>query len=179
MLEIGAGTGANFPYYEPARVTSVVAIEPDPYMIRRALKRATAARANVEVRQLSAERLPFPDATFDTVLATLVLCTVADPDRALREMRRVLVPDGSLRFIEHVRAPGGLAALIQDTLTPLWRRVGAGCHLNRRTVEAIEAAGFEIVELEVRHFRYSPTHTLVAGIARSRLTPGPSPSPGS
>ncbi|MCL4370281.1 MAG: class I SAM-dependent methyltransferase [Chloroflexi bacterium] len=161
VLEIGAGTGANFPYYQQAE--KIVAAEPDPFMLRRAAKRARSLGLDVEFHQAVAEALPFPDASFDTVVATLVFCTVAGPARALAEVRRVLKPGGTFRFIEHVRAKGATAG-VQDLLTPVWEQFGAGCHLNRRTVGAIKAAGFEIVEMkEEMPFPLMP---LVAGVAR-------------
>lgn len=164
VLEIGAGTGANFPHYRQA--AKIVAAEPDPFMLQRAVKRARHLGLEVEFRQAIAEALPFPDASFDTVVATLVFCTVADPARALAEVRRVLKSGGTFRFIEHVRAEGGVAAGVQDVLTPVWEQFGAGCHLNRRTVDAIEAAGFEIVEAEQE--TPFPLLPLVAGAARPR-----------
>ena len=164
VLEIGAGTGANFPYYRKAQ--KIAAVEPDPFMLRRAGKRARHLGLDVEFHQAVAEALPFPDASFDTVVATLVFCTVADPARALAEVRRVLKPGGAFRFIEHVRAERGAAAGAQDLLTPVWQQFGAGCHLNRRTVDAIRAAGFEIVEAEQE--KPFPLLPLVAGVARPR-----------
>lgn len=147
VLEIGAGTGLSFPYYR--RDVELVATEPDPYMLRRARRRAAGLGLDVELRTEPAEALPFPDASFDAVVCTLVLCTVADPVRALGQLRRVLKPNGTFRFIEHVRGEG-LQAVAQDLVTPVWRRVGAGCHPNRRTVRTIEASGFRIVRLEER-----------------------------
>ena len=108
--------------------------------------------------------LPFAGAAFDAVVATLVLCTVADPARALAEVRRVLEPGGEFRFIEHVRADGWIGR-VHDVITPIWRRIGAGCHPNRRTVEAIAAAGFEIVEPRARRL---PAMPLILGVARPR-----------
>ena len=160
VLEIGAGTGANFPYYSAAE--AVVAIEPDPFMLRRSRKRAYELGLQFDLHQSPAEALPFGDASFDTVVSTLVLCTVTDPTRALAEIKRVLKPDGTLRFVEHVRA-GGFVGRLQDHLTPVWRLVGAGCHPNRRTVERIWEAGFDIVEMERQRLPFLP---LVVGVAR-------------
>lgn len=160
VLEIGAGTGANFPYYQAAQ--KVVATEPDPFMLQRARKRADELGFDVELHQHSAEALPFPDHSFDSVVSTLVLCTVADQTRALAEARRVLKPGGSLRFIEHVRAPG-LIGRLQDIITPVWRWFGAGCQPNRRTAASIDAAGFEIVEMQRRPLPFIP---LIVGVAR-------------
>ena len=145
VLEIGGGTGANLPHYgDVARVTVV---EPDPFMRRRLLTKSRAARVPVEVSAAGAEALPFPDGCFDTVVSTLVLCTVPDQDLALGEIRRVLRPDGRLLFIEHVRASGSMARW-QDRIEPLWRRLLAGCHPNRDTVAAIGRAGFELETFE-------------------------------
>ncbi|MBI3979696.1 MAG: class I SAM-dependent methyltransferase [Chloroflexi bacterium] len=163
VLEVGVGSGANFPYYQAAE--QIVATEPDPFMLRRARRRAAELGLDVELYQCPAEMLPFPDASFDTVVSTLVLCTVVDPPRALAEVRRVLKPDGTFRFIEHVRAAGGFVARLHDCLTPIWQRVAAGCHLNRRSAESIQAAGFEIVEIGQRQLPFFP---LIVGVARCR-----------
>ncbi|MCL4370837.1 MAG: class I SAM-dependent methyltransferase [Chloroflexi bacterium] len=164
VLEIGVGTGANFPYYQ--RAGQIVAVEPDPFMLGRARRRADRLGLEVEFQQAAAEALPFPDASFDTVVATLVFCSVADQDRSFTEVKRVLRPGGTFRFLEHVRADGRLVGEAPDLLTPLWQQVGAGCHLNRRTSESIEAAGFEIEEL--RQEGRSSLFPIVAGVARDR-----------
>jgi ubiquinone/menaquinone biosynthesis C-methylase UbiE len=106
-----------------------------------------AARVPVEVSAAGVEALPFADASFDTVVSTLVLCTVPDQGSALREIRRVLRPDGPLLFIEHVRASGSMARW-QDRIDPLWGKLLAGCHPNRDTVTAMGEAGFETETLE-------------------------------
>lgn len=149
VLEIGAGTGANLARYPD--VGRVVATEPDPAMRARLRSRLDRATVPVEVSDSPAERLAFPDASFDTVVSTLVLCSVADPDAALAELRRVLRPAGQLLALEHVRGEGRRARW-QDRLTPIWRRVGAGCHPNRDTVTAIERAGFHLAQ----HERFDP-----------------------
>ncbi|MEX0684221.1 MAG: class I SAM-dependent methyltransferase [Dehalococcoidia bacterium] len=148
VLEIGAGTGANFRYYAPG--THVVATEPDPYMMERAKKRAAEAPANIELHQVAAEDLPFPDATFDYVIDTLVLCSVKDPRKALSEIRRVLKPGGELRLYEHVRYQNPIGALSQDVISPLWQWVGAGCHPNRDTGRTLREAGFEVTSELIR-----------------------------
>ncbi len=145
VLEIGAGTGANLGHYRS--VTRVVAAEPDPAMRARLARHLAGATVPVEVSDAPAERLGFPDASFDTVVSTLVLCSVADPDAALTEMRRVLRPGGRLLALEHVRGQGRRARW-QDAVTPLWRRVGAGCHPNRNTQAAIVRAGFRLEHTE-------------------------------
>lgn len=146
VLEIGAGTGLNLPFYRAA--SRVVAIEPNPGMRERAQASARRAKVPVEVMPGDALRLGFPDASFDTVVFSLVLCTVPDPARALAEARRVLRPGGTLRFYEHVRAKDPGLARRQDRWLVPWRWFGRGCHPNRRTVAAIESAGFRVRSLE-------------------------------
>jgi ubiquinone/menaquinone biosynthesis C-methylase UbiE len=145
VLEIGGGTGANLAHYRD--VDRVTIAEPDPFMRRRLDHKLTDARVSVEVSTAGAEALPFPDGSFDSVVSTLVLCTVQDQEAALDEVRRVLCPGGRLLFIEHVRAAGSTARW-QDRLEPLWRRLLGGCHPNRDTVAAIEEAEFEIETFE-------------------------------
>jgi len=145
VLEIGGGTGANLQHYRD--VDRVIVAEPDPFMRKRLGPKLGDARVPVEVSTAGAEALPFPDGSFDTVVSTLVLCTVPDQESALDEVRRVLRPGGRLLFIEHVRAAGPIGRW-QDRLDPLWRRLLGGCHPNRDTVTAIEEAGFEIETFE-------------------------------
>ncbi len=147
-LEIGAGTGANLAHL-PAAADPVVLAEPDPAMRRRLEARLTGApRPGARIVPSPAERLDLDDASVDTVVATLVLCTVGDPAAALAEVRRVLRPGGRLLVLEHVRADGARGRW-QDRVTPLWRRVAAGCHPNRDTLAAIRAAGFATDDLQV------------------------------
>ena len=146
VLEIGAGTGKNFPLYRKA--ARVVALEPEPGMRQRAEGRASRAPVPVEVGDGDGMSLSFPDGSFDTVVFGLVLCTIPDPDRALSEARRVLRPGGQLRFYEHVRSPDPTVARSQDRYERPWRWFGRGCHCNRDTPTAIEHAGFEISVLD-------------------------------
>ncbi len=148
VLEIGCGTGANFPYYDEA--AQVTATEPDPYMLERAIRRTRALGHRLALVQAAAEALPFADATFDAVVATLVFCSVREPGQALAEVRRVLRPGGQLRFYEHVRYDGLLARL-QDAVTPVWRWFGAGCHPNRDTPRLVREAGFRLRRLEMTY----------------------------
>ena len=147
ILEVGAGTGANFLYY--ADGLEVVATEPDPFMLERAQARARAVGRPIELKQAPAEDLPFEDGSFDTVVGTLVLCSVSDAAGALSEIRRVLKPEGQYRFYEHVRYDHAFGAFWQDLITPAWRWFGAGCHPNRNTARSIQEAGFAIQELEL------------------------------
>lgn len=149
VIEIGAGNGLNFAHY-PAEVEQVVAIEPEPYLRAKAIRAAARAAVPVAVRPGRAESLGEPDASFDAAVFSLVLCSVAEPARALAEARRVLRPGGELRFYEHVRAADGRRARAQDRVTPVWSFFGGGCHPNRDTVRAIEEAGF--TEVLVRRF---------------------------
>jgi ubiquinone/menaquinone biosynthesis C-methylase UbiE len=147
VLEVGAGNGLNFPHY-PAAVTEVLAVEPEPYLRRLALAAASQAPVPVRVVDGTADALPAPDAGFDAVVASLVLCTVTDPDQALAEARRVLRPGGRLRFYEHVRATDPRLAGWQDRLQRPWGWLVGGCHPNRDTVAAITAAGLRLVQLD-------------------------------
>jgi ubiquinone/menaquinone biosynthesis C-methylase UbiE len=148
VLEIGAGTGLNLVHYPVQGVDELVLAEPEEPMARRLRERVAADRRDAEVVVAPAEELPFPDASFDTVVSTLVLCTVGDQPRALAELRRVLRPGGRLLFLEHVRAEDNpKRARWQDRLDPLWKHVGHGCRCNRRTLAGIEAAGFEVSEV--------------------------------
>ena len=146
VLEIGAGTGANLAYYHG--VERVVLAEPDPAMRARLGGHLERAGVPIQVSSAPAEDSGFPEASFDTVVCTMVLCSVADPCAALSEMRRVLRPGGLLLGLEHVRGEGSRARW-QDFVTPLWRRVGAGCHPNRDTVAAIGRCGFDIEATEL------------------------------
>lgn len=142
VLEVGTGTGRNLPFYEHA--ARVVAIEPAPDMRVRAERRATEARVPVEVLAGDGQNLMFSEGAFDTVVFGLVLCTISDPGRALSEARRVLRPRGTVRFYEHVRSSDPGLARKQDRWERPWRWFGQGCHCNRETVKAIEAAGFRV-----------------------------------
>lgn len=144
VLEVGAGTGLNFPFYLPEKVTRVEALEPDSTMLTYAQERLKLARVPLTLTQAPAESLPFADAAFDCVLATLVFCSVGDPARGLQEIRRVLKPGGTLLLLEHVRAHNRFAAGLQDLLVPLTTRVIGNCHWNRETGLAVREAGFQI-----------------------------------
>jgi SAM-dependent methyltransferase len=146
VLELGAGVGFNLAHY-PADLDELVITEPGEALLGRAERRAAEAGRPVRAIRAFAEKLPFDDASFDTVVSTLVLCSVRDQDEALREIRRVLKPDGAFLFIEHVRSDDEKLARWQDRLERPWRVLAMGCHPNRATLERIETAGFDVVEL--------------------------------
>ena len=146
VLEIGAGTGFNFQYYTDL-AEEIVAIEPDPHMLKRAIARAELAPRPIDLRQARAEDLPFEDERFDMAVVTWVMCTVEDLPGSLAEIRRVLKFGGQLRFVEHVRFGNALLGRSQDLFAPLSRFVLAGCVPNRDTTAAIREAGFELTEL--------------------------------
>jgi ubiquinone/menaquinone biosynthesis C-methylase UbiE len=152
-LELGAGTGLNLRHYSDA-VTELVLTEPDPFManrLRERIAREPPAPATVELAEVSAEDLPFDDQSFDTVVATLVFCTIPDPTGAAREARRVLTVAGRVLYLEHVRDPNeGSLARWQDRLARPWGWVTGGCHPNRSTAAILSEGGFE---LEPEHGR--------------------------
>jgi ubiquinone/menaquinone biosynthesis C-methylase UbiE len=164
-LEVGAGTGTNLAFYGPTTV-QLSLTEPDPSMLRRLEPRAAASGLPTKVLRAPAEDLPFDDDTFDTAVATLVLCGVDDQPRAVREIQRVLKPGGRLLFIEHVRADACSTARLQDRCNWLNRLV-AGCDCNRPTLRTLERNGFEMNDLTHGELPSSPAFArpLVTGIA--------------
>lgn len=166
VIEVGAGTGRNFPYYRPEGVRELKAVEPDPHMRRRASPRAAALNFPIELVEGTAENLPFPSGYADSIVATLVLCSVDEPERAVVEFRRVLKADGRLLFIEHVRSNQPWRARMQDWVTPFWRSVAGNCHPNRSTLTALRNAGFDVQEkqrISAGLFPWIPP--FVAGVA--------------
>jgi ubiquinone/menaquinone biosynthesis C-methylase UbiE len=169
-LELGAGTGHNLPYYTDA-VTELVLSEPDPHMAKRLreklAKQGTGARES-SVIEVGAQELPFDDGSFDTVAATLVLCSVEDPERATAEIRRVLVEGGKFLFIEHVRGSSPRLARWQDRLQRPWGFFAAGCHPNRATDQLLAGAGFWVDNMEHGELPKAPrlVRPLIRGTAR-------------
>lgn len=165
VVEIGAGTGLNIPHY-PDGIAELVLIEPEPAMRRRLARRLQGHAHDARIVDAPAECLPLADASVDTVVSTLVLCTVDEPERALREIARVLRPDGQVLFIEHVRASSRFLAACQDNLLEVWRRFAGGCICNRSTVELMRACGFTVAADDVA-WRGMPAivHPLMVGRA--------------
>src|SRR5229473_2297157 len=147
VLEVGAGTGLNFSRYDTERVERVEAIEPDAAMLAYARPRVSQAAVPITLTQASVDALPFPDATFDSVVVTLVFCSVSDPARGMQEIKRVLKPQGTLFMFEHVRSQRSLMAHVQDAIVPLTTRLFGHCHWNRDTERTVQGAGFHIAHL--------------------------------
>jgi len=144
VLEVGAGSGLNFSWYRPEQVERVEAIEPDAAMLAYARERISQASVPISLTQASVEALPFADASFDSVVVSLVFCSVEDPAQGLQEIKRVLKPQGTLFLFEHVRSQGAWVARLQDALVPLTTRLFGNCHWNRDTAQTVQEAGFAI-----------------------------------
>jgi ubiquinone/menaquinone biosynthesis C-methylase UbiE len=166
VLEIGGGTGANLDFYSGG-VRTLTLTEPEKPMLRRLQRSIDTRRPDAKLMRAPAEDLPFADASFDTVVSTLVLCTVDDQPRALREVRRVLRPGGRFLFIEHVRSEDPKLAKTQDRMAPINVRIGHGCHCNRPTLATINKAGFEVTELQHDELQHAPKfiRPLIVGVA--------------
>ncbi|GAB4073707.1 hypothetical protein GCM10028778_12100 [Barrientosiimonas marina] len=145
-MEVGSGTGINFPYYVNAE--QVTAVEPNPDMLKKSLRRLKNRDQPIHTHVGEAEDLPFPDNTFDTVIGTLVFCTIPEPDKAFAEIRRALKPDGKLLLFEHVRLEQKTLGKLQDILTPLWKHVCDGCCLNRNTLNMAKKADFHVENVQ-------------------------------
>lgn len=166
VIEIGAGTGANLPFYNEA-VSDLVVCEPEEPMARRLERKLASCGRPVRVTRAPAENLPVDKESFDVAISTLVLCTVGDPARALAELHRVLKPGGRLLFIEHVRAEEPRLARWQDRLNFLNKGIAHGCNCNRSTVAEIATAGFTIAKLDRDRLQKAPplVRPLVVGVA--------------
>jgi len=148
VVEIGIGSGLNLPFYS-SDVQHVYGVDPSVELQQMARKRSAMERIKVEfISQSAEEPLPLIDASIDTVVLTWTLCSIPDALRALQQMKRILKPSGHLIFVEHGRSGDPGVEVWQDRITPLWKRIGGGCHLNRKIDDLIEAAGFQIVELK-------------------------------
>lgn len=147
VLEIGFGTGLNLPHY-PRTVTALHTVDPAPLLSDRVAVRVAQASFPVHIQHVSAERLPYDDASFDYAVSTFTLCTIPDPARALRDIRRVLKPDGHFLFLEHGRSDDPLIARWQDRLNPLQHLLACGCNLNRRIDQLVLDAGLRLEQLD-------------------------------
>jgi ubiquinone/menaquinone biosynthesis C-methylase UbiE len=152
VLEIGVGSGLNLPLY-PARVREIVALEPSPRLLAMSRRLASGLSLPVKFIQGSAEIIPLEAGSIDTIVTTWTLCTIPAVIEALQEMRRVLGPNGQLLFVEHGLAPDKNVRKWQDWLTPAWKRIGGGCHLNRPIRAIVENGGFAIRHLETGYMK--------------------------
>lgn len=178
ILEIGAGTGANFSFLPPR--STILALEPNPAMHQALERRAGEYGMHLELLTNPAETMPLEDDSVDTVISTLVLCTVDDPDAVLQEVKRVLRPGGTFRFVEHVAAhPASPRRWLQRALVRPWAWLFEGCQLDRHTADAINAAGFAHVKLHRGRFRHSvfvPVNRVISGVATKSPARIPPPS---
>jgi ubiquinone/menaquinone biosynthesis C-methylase UbiE len=155
VLEIGIGSGLNLPFY-PRDIELLLGLDPSPELLQIARRHSIWVHFPVELSEGRAEDIPLDAAAVDHVVMSWTLCSVAEPLRALKEVRRVLRPGGSLLFVEHGRAPEAPVARWQDRLTPVWRRLFGGCHLNRPIDRLLERAGLDLTELETGHLIKGP-----------------------
>lgn len=152
VLEIGIGSGLNLPFYSPA-VTKLYGVDPSAELLAMARPRAASSPFPVELLHQKADRLPLADESVDSAVVTWSLCSIDDPESTLREVRRVLKPGGALAFVEHGLSPDVGVRTWQNRLTPLWRHVAGGCHLNRKMDDVVRSAGFSMTAL---HEGYVP-----------------------
>jgi ubiquinone/menaquinone biosynthesis C-methylase UbiE len=168
VLELGAGTGLNLDHY-PEEVEDLVLTEPAAPMVSRLERRAKRSGHDCTVMVAPAERLPFEDDSFDTVVSTLVLCTVDDPRRAIDEIARVLRPGGQLLFLEHVRSGSPRLARWQDRLHQPWHAFAAGCNANRATVDLLRESALQLQAVDHDRWSWMPVlvHPLAIGSAQA------------
>ncbi|HET6961273.1 MAG TPA: class I SAM-dependent methyltransferase [Terriglobia bacterium] len=166
VLEIGIGSGLNLPFF-PGTITHLAGVDPSPELLSMARRKLSGVTFPVELFCRSAEELLFDDGSFDTVVVTWTLCSIPHPLRALAEIKRVLKPDGRLLFIEHGLSADPKVQAWQHRLTPMWKRIGGGCHLNRKIDDLIRPAGFGIDELQTTYLQGPrPMSFTYQGIAR-------------
>jgi len=147
VLEVGAGSGLNIRFYGPA-VKHLYALDPSREIWRLARRRLAAANFPIAYLACSAESIPLPDNSVDSVVSTWTLCSIPNPHAALREVKRILKAEGRLIFVEHGRAPEPGVRAWQDRITPLWKRVAGGCHLNRKIDDLLLEAGFRLIDID-------------------------------
>jgi ubiquinone/menaquinone biosynthesis C-methylase UbiE len=168
VLEVGIGPGLNLPFYAQ-RAQQVIGLDPSPRLLAMARRAGRGTDSAIELIEGSAEAVPLDDRSVDTVVTTWTLCSIPDAPRALAEMRRVLRPGGRLLFVEHGLAPDPKVRWWQDRITPAWKRVAGGCHLNRAIAQLIEEAGFQFERLDTGYMRGpKPMTFMYEGRARPR-----------
>jgi ubiquinone/menaquinone biosynthesis C-methylase UbiE len=168
VLEIGVGSGLNLPFYSRS-VERLIGLDPSPKLLSMLRRNLSPNMPSLELIEGSAEAIPLDNDSVDTVVTTWTLCSIPDAARALREVHRVLRSTGRLLFIEHGRAPEPNVRWWQDHLTPAWKRIGGGCHLNRAVQSLIEDAGFQFDRFEVGYMRGpKPLAFMYEGTARPR-----------
>ncbi|MDX8477954.1 class I SAM-dependent methyltransferase [Mesorhizobium sp. VK24D] len=166
VLEIGIGSGLNLPFYSP-RTSEILGLDPSSRLIAMAQRAASGSSMPVSLVEGSAEAIPLDAASIDTVVTTWTLCSIPAASKALAEMRRVLRPGGQLLFVEHGLSPEPNVRKWQDRLTPVWKRIGGGCHLNRPIRKLIEGAGFSISQMDVGYAKGpKPMTYMYAGRAK-------------
>jgi len=166
VLETGIGSGLNLPLYGEG-VDLLVGLDPSEGLLSMANRRAAGAGVRTALLQGTAMHIPLGDATVDTVVLTWTLCSIPDPEPALREIRRVLEPSGALLFVEHGLSPEPTIERWQHRLTPMWRHVAGGCHLDRKIDDLIRLAGFELSELRTDYASgFRPMTYMYEGCAR-------------
>lgn len=151
VLEVGVGSGLNLPFYDPGKVEKVWALDPSDELLGMARDLAKDVELEVEFLAEPGEDIPLDDGSIDTVVTTYTLCSIAEAERALSAMARVLKPDGRLVFCEHGIAPDAKVVRWQNVINPIWKRCGGGCHLNRPIPSLIEGGGFQITDLKARY----------------------------
>lgn len=155
VLEIGIGSGLNLASYHPD-VETVCGVDPSAELLAKTRDRVASVGFPVRLLEASSENLPLEDRSFDAIVMTFTLCSIPHVDAALLEIRRVLKPEGELLFAEHGRAPDSDVMLWQDRITPIWKRIGGGCHLNRKVDDLIQAAGFRLERLSAGYQKFAP-----------------------
>jgi len=156
VLEIGFGAGHNLPFYDSAKVSHIWALEPSREMRVRAAERVSQSPIHLEFLDLPGEQIPLEAEEADTILITYTLCTIPDVARALGEMRRVLKPQGRMIFCEHGEAPDAGVKRWQDRITPVWKKIGGGCHLARPIPKLIRDSGFRVVDMDTMYLPGTP-----------------------
>jgi ubiquinone/menaquinone biosynthesis C-methylase UbiE len=156
VLEIGMGSGLNLPFYNPDQVTKVIGVDPNQAFLRLGEARQQASPVPLEIIRAPAEALPLEAASVDTVVITYTLCSVDDPEQALREVRRVLKPGGKVLLLEHGLSPEPGVARWQHRLNPIWKSLAVGCNLTRPVSELLKRAGFDIQDIEEYYLGGAP-----------------------